>query len=394
LNGQVKDLRTSNKSRFLAALSLVMGLLLAACSKVEPVFETLPLEVVVHDEPTYEDAGFDARGIYPGRFGAEYGRMLQLDKNRWLAVYTIYNNNGYTNDENGGTMLQFSESRDNGLTWEIVSTITEPGRNLDNGQLIRLKNGDILVAFRSVRWQESYKLDVYRSTDEGRTWTYLSTIDENHGAPGELGWPDKGVYEPHMGFLSDGRLAVFYASEKHVVDEHPYSQIIAEKISDDGGATWGEEIFAAWDPDNPGARPGMPVWTQMKDKRYILVHELCGSDSCNVYYKISEDGFTWEPGVGTNIPDQVAGPYIASMPDGTLVVTSNAARISVSGDYGKTWRTAREQPWPFHLWASVYPVGKNIIAVMNSVRRDVGGHYIGIKYMELPTEFIGEASDG
>lgn len=387
MTGRVNELRIWQKGRLLGFIALVAGCTaLAACSNAD--FETLPYETLVHDEPTFEDAGMDARGIYPGRFGAEYGRLLQLDKKRWLAVYTIYDNDGYTHDENGGTKLQLSESRDNGKTWKAISTIADPGRDLDNGQMIRLKNGDILLACRSVRWQESYRLDVYKSADEGATWTYLSTIDENHGEPGELGYPDKGVYEPHMGFLKDGRLAVFYASEKHVTADPPYSQIIAEKISDDNGATWGEEIFAAWDPDHPGARPGMPVWTQMKDKRYILTFELCGSDNCNVYYKISDDAVHWEPGVGTPIPDQLGGPFVTSMADGTLVVVSNSSHLSVSKDYGQTWCTAAQDPWPTSLWSSVYPFGKNIIGVMTSVSRSVGGHDIRIQFMEVPTAFI------
>ena len=385
MNGRVIHMRIAKIGRNLAVL-LLIAMALSACSKSGS--KVLPYEVAVYDEPTFEDAGMDARGIFPGRFGAEYGRMLQLDKKRWLAVYTIYDNNGYTSDDRGGTKLRLSESRDGGTTWEVVTTISDPGRDLDNGQLIELRNGDLLLACRSVRWQESYRLDVYKSTDQGATWTRLSTIDENNGEPGDLGYPDKGVYEPHMGFLEDGRLAVFYANEKHVTEEPSYSQIISEKISDDGGSTWGEEIFAAWDPDNPGARPGMPVWTRMKDKRYILTFEVCGTDSCNIHYKISKDAVNWEAGVGTLIPDQLGGPYIASMPDGTLVVVSNSSHLSVSKDYGQTWHTASQDPWPASLWTSVYPFGKHQIAVMNSVNRDIGGHDIRIHYMELPASFL------
>ncbi|MCY9695109.1 hypothetical protein [Paenibacillus alginolyticus] len=39
------------------------------------------------------------------------------------------------------------------------------------------------------------------STNGGSSWGYLSTIDEKNGAPGSLGNPDKGVYEPHMMML-------------------------------------------------------------------------------------------------------------------------------------------------------------------------------------------------
>nr|AYQ75607.1 exo-alpha-sialidase [Cohnella candidum] len=378
-----------NRSIF-AFLLLVTILALPACTKSDQ--EVLPYDVIVHEEKMFEDAGMDARGIFPGQFGAEYGRMLQIGKKRLLAVYTIYDNNGYTNDDHGGTKLQLSESRDDGKTWNAISTVADPGRDLDNGQLIELPNGDLLMACRSVRWQESYRLYVYKSTDKGVTWSRLSTIDENNGEPGSLGYPDKGVYEPHMGFLKDGRLAVFYANEKHVTEEPSYSQIISEKISEDNGATWGKEIFAAWDPDNPGARPGMPVWTQMNNGRYILTFEVCGTDNCNIHYKVSEDAVDWNSGVGTLIPDQLGGPFITSMTDGTLVVVSNSSHLSVSKDYGQTWQTASKDPWPTSLWTSVYTFGKNKIGVMNSVERSGGGHDIRIYFMELPTSFTDDSS--
>lgn len=338
--------------------------------------------VLVNDVPVYEDRGRDARGIHPGIFGSQYGRLLELANGDWLAVYAIYRNNGYTLDAAGGNELQLSRSRDNGRSWSPLTIISDPGRDLDNGQMIQLDDGAILLGARSVRWQESYELPIYKSTDNGNTWTHLSTIDSNQGAPGSLGNPDKGMYEPHFGFLSDGRLAVMYASEKHVTESPSYSQIIAQKTSSDNGATWGEEIWVAYEPGHHTSRPGMPVWTRMKNGKYIAVYEVCGPEGCNVYYKTSDDGVTWPVGLGTIIPNQLGGPYILSLTDGRLLLTSNSSNVSISPDYGASWRKVAPA-WERTLWPALYQTGSDEICAVNSVFRNGGGNNIQVRFGKI-----------
>jgi hypothetical protein len=258
--------------------------------------------------------------------------------------------------------------------------------------MIQLPDGSILLACRSVRWQESYRLPVYRSADNGRTWKRISVIDSNEGKPGELGHPDKGIYEPHFHLLDDGRLAVMYANEKHVTDSVSYSQIISEKISADNGKTWGKEIWVAYEPGHHASRPGMPVWTKMKNGQYIAVYEVCGPEKCNVYYKTSKDGITWPVGLGTIIPNQTGGPYILSLDDGRLVVTSNKANISVSDDYGETWHTTAPawehkksfaEDWVQTIWNALYQTGPDEIGTISSVERAEGGHNIQVRFGKL-----------
>lgn len=340
-------------------------------------------KIEVRDVPPFVDKGLVSEaggtsGRHHGNYGAQYGRLLNLKGNTWLAGYTISRNNGYARDPNGGLELEISRSDDNGRHWTIISTISDPGRDLDNAQLIHLPDRSILLSCRSVRWQESYRLFVYRSTDNGVTWTKLSTIDTNEGKPGELGKPDKGVYEPHFYFLADGRLSVMYANEKHVTDNPSYSQIISQKISPDYGKTWGPEIWVAYEPGHPASRPGMPVWTRMKNGQYIVVYEICGPEKCNIYFKTSKDGVDWPVGLGTLIPNQLGGPYILSLTDGRLIVTSNKSNISISDDYGAHWH-ATNAAWEKTLWPSIYQTGANEIVVVNSDARSTGGHAIRLR---------------
>ena len=315
-------------------------------------------------------------------YGSEYGRLLKLANGNWLAAYTISGNTGYQHDPSGGFEIEVSVSSDDCRTWKKIAVITDGGRDLDNAQMIQLPDNTVILGGRSVRWQESYRLPVYESKDNGVTWRKLSTIDANEGKPGELGKPDKGIYEPHFFLLDDGRLSVMYANEKHVTDSVAYSQIISQKISADNGKSWGEEIWVAYAPEHHASRPGMPVWTKMKNGKYIVVYEICGPEKCHVYYKVSDDGVQWPVGFGKKIPGQLGGPYILSAADGTLIVSSNQSNISVSDDYGATWYIQR-RAWDQSLWCSLFEIEPDEIAVMNSVRRPNGGHSMQIRFGDL-----------
>lgn len=330
----------------------------------------------------------------PGGYGSQYGRLLLLPGGAWLTAYTVSVNKGYQKDPDGGLQLEISVSNDRGLHWKKLCRIADKGRDLDNAAFIQLRDKSILLACRSVRWQESYRLPVYRSKDDGRSWEKISIIDSNEGKPGELGHPDKGIYEPHFYFLKDGRLAVMYANEKHVTDSVSYSQIVSEKISPDNGKTWGKEIWAAYQPGNHSSRPGMPVWTKMKNKKFIAVYEVCGPEECNIYYKVSNDGTTWPVGLGNKIPGQTGAPYILSLTDGRLLVTSNRGNISISDDNGKTWHQSNrpwtsgksyEADWTQTIWSALYQTGADRICIITSIKRDTGGHNVQIRLGKINT---------
>jgi len=342
--------------------------------------------IVVNDVPVFKDSNsVPAAGVSGkrkhGLYGSQYARLLMLRDGSWLAGYTVSRRDGYDRAQSfgpastGGLELEVSRSTDQGKTWTIISTISEPGRDVDNAQLIETKNGSILLACRSVRWQESYILRVYKSGDKGVSWEKYSVFDSTAGAPGALGHPDKGIYEPHMYYLGDGRLAVQYANEKHVVESPSYSQIISEKVSPDEGRTWGPEIWVAYEPGNPDSRPGMPVWTRMKNGRYITVYEICGPEKCGIYYKYSKDGVHWPVGLGTQIPEQMGGPFVVALQDGRLLVSSNINNISESDDLGKTWKSLGS-PWKQMLWSSLYSSPGGGVISVNSARREEGGNNI------------------
>ncbi len=351
-------------------------LLILTMVMVTSMVAILPQKAFAATVPSYSNpytiCDIDTTGL-PRTLGAEYGRTVKMSNGNWLVVNTTFA---------AQASLRVSVSYDNLRSYTVLSTLSEAGRDLDNGQLLQLPNGDILLACRSVIWQQSYRLDVYKSTNLGQSWTKISTIDSNEGAPGALGNPDKGVYEPHMDFLADGRVAIYYANEKHVTGSPAYSQIISEKISSDGGYTWGNEIWVAWDHNNPSLRPGMPVWTRMADGRYIVVFEVMGLGG-EIHCKISNDGYTWSEGNGTTIiPNQAGGPFVLKLSDGTLAVTSNMGNLSFSDDNGATWYQNGLSPWPAtnNGWSSLYQTGPDEIACIADAGVGGGESSVQVKF--------------
>ena len=74
----------------------------------------------------------------------------------------------------------------------------------------------------------------------------------------------------------DGKLICFYSDERRAAGSG-YNQLLAHKVSPDGGRTWGEEKI---DVAFPGGRlrPGMPVVAALPRGRFIMVYEMVNQD--------------------------------------------------------------------------------------------------------------------
>lgn len=313
---------------------------------------------------------------------AGWGRMTKLSNGDWLAVYTLF-------PAGAPTQLEIARSTDNARTWSVVTTVAESGRNLDNGELLQLPNGTVLLTMRSIINGQSYRLPVYQSTNNGASFTYLSNIDSNEN-PGGL--TNRGLWEPVFNVLPNGSLSVMYANEKHASGTPYYSQVISQKISTDNGATWGPESWAVSEPGGGNARPGMAVMTRMKNGKFLLVFEICGlGPDCDVAYHVSDDGVTWPSGLGTGIRYQRCGPYVLSTDDGRLIVTSCQNEVSYSNDYGATWLKNDPAAWPIgfsYSWPALYRTGPNEDAVMNVT----SGGAIQIKFGTLSAPLSGSTN--
>ena len=159
-------------------------------------------------------------------------------------------------------------------------------------------------------------MNLFQSTDSGKTWSLLSTP-----VRGQVG-----LWEAEFIVDSKGQLVMYYSTEEHRTEG--FNQLLAHKISTDGGKTWGPEVRDVALPDRPDRkmRPGMAIVRRLPNGRYVMTYEICGL-GCDTYIRFSENGLDWgDPASpGTRI-ESVAGRYFAHaptvtvLPDGRLLV--------------------------------------------------------------------------
>ncbi|MET0289329.1 MAG: exo-alpha-sialidase [Pseudoxanthomonas sp.] len=313
--------------------------------------------------------------------GMSYASAVRLahqrnaaDNGRTLMVFEIA----------GDPTLPLYESRDEGDSWKLIDRVADqthggsPHWSLHwqphLSELARasgdLPAGTLLLAANAIERNTDKRItaqdmQLYTSADAGKSWQYRSTIIQGAGQPSDR--LNGGVWEPYIVVLDDGRMVAFYSSERH--KRSGFNQLIAHKVSNDGGLTWGEEIF---DVALPGGvdRPGMAVVERLPDKRYVMVYETIDNTAApnngQVHLKFSHDGLEWnarDPGIGLQT---LAGGWPSACPmirwlpgetqDGVLIVA--AQRGGGGADVGgrTLYRndTGGRGPW----WETVAPVQK------------------------------------
>ena len=224
--------------------------------------------------------------------GANAGRLLaSFDVGRAGAIY---------------------ESADNGKTWQHLADVAEatpPGMCCSG--LYEVPQTIGATPAGALFWATSVGTDrggrgpcsirLHRSLDGGRSWSYFST-------------PVKGfigLWEAEFGLGAQGQLVVYYSSEEHKAEG--YNQLLAHKVSTDGGVTWGPETIDVGKADGQ-LRPGMAVVRRLPSGQYLMSYELCGQ-GCDAYLRTSPDGVTWGDPVsaGTRI-ESVDGHHFAHAP--------------------------------------------------------------------------------
>jgi hypothetical protein len=284
---------------------------------------------------------------------ASWARMVNLEGDEWLAAYAVFG-------DPGGSVIHVKRSVDRMRSWSYVTRIAEPGRQLDNAFLVRLANGDILLGMRSVVAKRSYRVQVYRSRDGGRSFRFLSIVDANERAGGS---ESVGVWEPFLYQLPDSRIVAVYANEKHSLARPAFSQVISQRISRDGGRSWGRERIAVAERGGGRARPGEPNVVRLPSGRYVMFYEVCGTENCTGHFSTSRNGVDWSAISSATIPGVYQNPQGVSLSDGTIAVTSNSARVTVSRDEGATWRES-EPAFETSAWGALYQIGPQEVALV------------------------------
>lgn len=193
--------------------------------------------------------------------------------------------------------------------------------------------------------RSSSRLVVYKSTDQGSNWSFLSTIDTGGPAvydPSPTSTTTT-VWEPSLAIDGQGGLVAYFSDERQKANG--VLQAVSYRRSTDGGQTWGSLVNVSA-PNNQSDRPGMITVTKLPDGRYLATFEVVNRPSqtkntAPVYFKTSPDGLTWSPTTSIGTPITLANgrgigssPYVKWVPTGGpkgMVVVASKWSLDATG---------------------------------------------------------------
>lgn len=245
--------------------------------------------------------------------GALYARAMQTSNGKMYATFEQYTT--------GIATFPIYESKDTGKSWSKVGDVKDTKMNwgmrwephlYQLPQAIgNMPEGTLLASGLVLPYDESKcQIDLYKSNDEGRTWTFVSTVAEGKKpVPG-----NDPVWEPFL-MVANNKLYVFYSDERDP-DYTKFSQKLVHQSTTDG-KNWSSVVD---DVAISGQRPGMVVVTQMPNGNYLMVYEIIGVGGA--YYKISSNIDSWNaPDKGFAFDAKGSSPYAVTM-NGTVILSS------------------------------------------------------------------------
>lgn len=315
-------------------------------------------------------AAFSGSVLYSPNIGlnpnedASYPRVIRL-AHSGTANGTLLATFSHSGDGNAPSFPIY-RSTDGGATWSSspigVVRDTANNKGLDGPTLFEvpqtlgsLTPGTLLASGTAwnrgdYTWQA---IEVFKSTDGGVTWAYLSTCTSESGQPNTQG---HGIWEPDFTVDTSGNLICFFSDERQ--SGNNYNQLIGHLASSDGGQTWGSEVYDIAIQDGV-QRPGMPIVINLPNSQYMMAFEDCKAGynpdtACSVYVKTSTNGSSWTPVTSLGSLVQTSDgrhflhtPYIAWSPaggsngelivSGQRVVTGADGSITVQPESGQVF---------------------------------------------------------
>lgn len=159
-------------------------------------------------------------------------------------------------------------SDNDGHSWELMSSISD-GRNIpdvltghNETAFLHVGDGHWIAAAR--RWKAGQAMDLFRSTDDGKTWEYGGQLTKESQHPG------------HLLRLANGKLLLTYGNRT----KGQYG--VAIKISEDEGNTWSDETLLV--DDLTSGDSGYPSSVQLSDGRIVTAYYSVGVRSHQRYH--------------------------------------------------------------------------------------------------------------
>jgi hypothetical protein len=201
-------------------------------------------------------------------------------------------------------------STDNGASWTRLGSVPTAAGSSERccATLYELPQPVGGLAAGTLLFAASYfsggtpAIEVYTSTDQGATWSY-------HGTPVLGGDASHGLWEPEFEVANDGALVMFWSDET----DPCCSQKLAQIRSYDG-AIWRDRADTVRSTI-PADRPGMITVSPLPDGHFFMSYELCGPAACTVFSRVSVDGWNFgDPAdMGTKV-HTATGQYLEHAP--------------------------------------------------------------------------------
>ncbi|RYY09918.1 MAG: ricin-type beta-trefoil lectin domain protein, partial [Alphaproteobacteria bacterium] len=236
---------------------------------------------------------------------------------------------------NGNGVFPIYRSTDNGATWSRISQISDTRNGIGNNngaflyelpqQIGSLAAGTVLAfGLSSTNDYSQMYLEAYKSTDQGRSWSYLSRVATGAGS-------DKPIWEPFV-LVANNKLIVYYSDER---DKAAHNQKIVHQTSTDG-LNWSAPVDDVAASDS-NLRPGMPVVSKLADGRYLMSYEVVNAPNLPNNFKISSNPESWNAtDLGTTV-DYGGSPFNTVLPNGKILWNSYGSadvRVNTSNGSG------------------------------------------------------------
>ncbi|KAK1751937.1 Sialidase [Echria macrotheca] len=242
------------------------------------------------------------------------------------------------------------ESKDGGASWRWISDIHDQVNGWGFGAQPALTEltepighfaaGTVLASGNSAS-NNGTRIDLYASTDKGRSWKFVSHIAQG-GRPNTTNGATP-IWEPYL-LVYNHSLVAYYSDQRDPL----HGQKLSHQVSTDL-VNWGPVVDdVAY--DEYIARPGMTVVSYIPPiDQWILVHEFPRGNSSShgshypVYYRLAKSplDFRLSEGLPIVINGEVApnaSPYVVwssvGGPNGTIIVSDADNKVVYTNQAG------------------------------------------------------------
>lgn len=271
------------------------------------------------------------------------GDVIELTDGRLLLVSMEFGGDG---SDFATTRFVSHESSDGGRTWGRHQVITETlagDLNVYSPNLIRAKDGGILLLFMRQHRPGSLTNHVWKSTDEGQSFSPLVEFVPKR---------DLSLCNATVKRLTSGRLLLPASppAPGRPAETGPY--VATMLYSDDDGLTWQVSASRIELPMRGAMEPHVQ---QAADGRVLMVMR---NQLGRLYFSESkDDGVTWSPAFASSLTSPESCPELTGIPgtNDLLMIWNNSydpkfrshfgkrspLTAAVSKDHGKTWQHLR-----------------------------------------------------